>query len=148
MSNARFYTPISRCCNRLKLSPWCYSLPTQHTAAGTKWQTSSDAFFFNEKFRISNKISMQYVPCILLNNMPTLVQIMAWHLTGDKPLFELMSTNIADVTRPQGIISGLLQQLGGQPLPMLIFLKFHTVQHLCITDLGLRRIPHKCLWAN
>ena len=44
--------------------------------------------FLNENIRISNKISLKFVPNGLINNIPALVLIMAWHLPGDKPLSE------------------------------------------------------------
>ena len=36
------------------------------------------------------KISLKFVPKGLINNIPALVQIMAWHRPGDKPLSEPM----------------------------------------------------------
>ena len=60
--------------------------------------------FMNENVRISIKISLKFVPKGLINNIPALVQIMAWRRPGDKPLSELMMvillTHIC-VTRPQ-----------------------------------------------
>ena len=41
---------------------------------------------------ISIKISLQFVPKGPINNIPGLVQIMAWRRTGDKPLSEAMLT--------------------------------------------------------
>ena len=46
--------------------------------------------FLNETVRISIKISLKSVPKGPINNIPTLVQMMAWHRPGDKPLSELM----------------------------------------------------------
>ena len=43
-------------------------------------------FFFNENVWISIGISLKYVPTGQINNIPTLVQIMAWRRPGDKPL--------------------------------------------------------------
>ena len=55
---------------------------------------------------ISLKISMKFVPQGPINNIPSLVQIMAWRRPGDKPLFGPMmvklSTHIC-VTRPQWV---------------------------------------------
>ena len=44
--------------------------------------------FFNENVRISIKISLKIVPKGPINNNPALVQMMAWHRPGDKPLSE------------------------------------------------------------
>ena len=46
--------------------------------------------FFNENVRISTKISLKFVPKGLINNIPALVQIMAWRRPGDEPLSESM----------------------------------------------------------
>ena len=54
---------------------------------------SDDTFkriFLNENVRISIKISLKFVPKGPINNIPALVQIMAWRRSGDKPLFEPM----------------------------------------------------------
>ena len=46
--------------------------------------------FLNENVWILIKISLKFVPKGLINNIPALVQIMAWRLLGDKPLSEAM----------------------------------------------------------
>ena len=46
--------------------------------------------FLNENVIISIKISLKFVPKRSINNIPTLVQIMAWRRSGDKPLSEPM----------------------------------------------------------
>ena len=62
--------------------------------------------FLNENVWISIKISLNCVPRGPINNIPALVQIMAWRRPGDKPLFEPMMvcllTHIC-VTRPQWV---------------------------------------------
>ena len=60
--------------------------------------------FLNENVRISIKISLKFVPKGPINNIPALVQIMAWRRPGDKPLSEPMMVNLLAhicVTRPQ-----------------------------------------------
>ena len=44
--------------------------------------------FLNENVWISIKISLKFVPKGPINNILALVQIMAWHRPGDKPLSE------------------------------------------------------------
>ena len=46
--------------------------------------------FLNENIWILTKISLNYVPYGLIDNMAALVQIMAWRQPGDKLLSELM----------------------------------------------------------
>ena len=48
--------------------------------------------FINEHVRISINISLKFAPKGLINNIPALVQIMAWRRPGDKPLSEPMIT--------------------------------------------------------
>ena len=45
---------------------------------------------FNENDRILIQISLKFVPRGPFDSKPTLVQVMAWRLTGDKPLCEAM----------------------------------------------------------
>ena len=49
----------------------------------------TDAIFkcilLNEIMWILLKISLKFVPKVQIDNIPTLVQIMAWHQSGDKP---------------------------------------------------------------
>ena len=58
----------------------------------------------NENFKISSKISQDFVPKGPINNISVLVQIMAWRRPGDKPLSEPMVVSLLThicVTRPQ-----------------------------------------------
>ena len=67
--------------------------------------------FLNENARISIKISLKFVPKVLIDNNPALVQIMAWRRWGDKPLSEPMTVSLLThicVTLPQWV-QGILQ---------------------------------------
>ena len=63
--------------------------------------------FLNESIWIAIGISLKFVPKGPVNNIPPLVQIMAWRRPGDKPLSEPMLvcflTHIC-VTRPQWVM--------------------------------------------
>ena len=65
--------------------------------------------FLNENASISIKISLKFVPHVPegpINNIPVLVQIMAWSSPGDKPLSEPMLVSLPThicVTRPQWV---------------------------------------------
>ena len=50
--------------------------------------------FWNENVWISLKISLKFVPKVPINNIPALVQIMAWRGSGDKPLSEAMMASL------------------------------------------------------
>ena len=62
--------------------------------------------FLNENAWISLKISLKFDPKVRIDNVPALVQIMAWRRPGDKPLseprMESLLTHIC-VTRPQWV---------------------------------------------
>ena len=62
--------------------------------------------FLNETLRILIKISLNLVPKSPINNIPALVQIMAWRRWGDKPLSGPMMVRLPThicVTRPQWV---------------------------------------------
>ena len=50
--------------------------------------------FLNGNVLISIKISLKFVPMGPINNIPALVQIMAWRRPGDKPLSEPMMVTL------------------------------------------------------
>ena len=67
-------------------------------------------------FRILIKFSLMFVPKGPINNIPALVQIMAWRHPGDKPLSEPVMVSLLThicVTRPQWV---KLQQSCNKPV--------------------------------
>ena len=50
----------------------------------------------NENMWIWIKISLKFVPKGPINNIPALVQIMAWHRPGDEPLSKPMMARLTD----------------------------------------------------
>ena len=85
---------------------WCSSVNSLRPRRNSRHFTD-DTFkhiLLNENVRISIKISLKLVPKGPINNIPALVQIMAWRRPGDKPLSEpMMVSSLTDicVTRPQ-----------------------------------------------
>ena len=68
--------------------------------------------FLNENVWIPIKISLKIVPGGPINNIPALVQIMAWRRPGDKPLSETMMVSLPThicVTRPQWVKTKTLE---------------------------------------
>ena len=62
--------------------------------------------FLNENVKTFIKISLKFVPKGPINNIPALVQIMAWRRPGDKSLSEPMLVSLPThicVTRPQWV---------------------------------------------
>ena len=62
--------------------------------------------FLNENVWILIKFSLKFVPRGPINNIPALVQIMAWRRPGDKPLSGPMMVRLPThicVTRPQWV---------------------------------------------
>ena len=65
-----------------------------------------ECFFLNKDVSIVITISVKFVPKGPIDNIPALVQIMAWHCPGNKPLSELMMVSLPMhicVTRPQQV---------------------------------------------
>ena len=75
-------------------------------------QFSDDIFkfiFLNENMKILIKISVKFVPNDPINNIPALVQVMAWHRPGNKRLSEPMMVSLQMhicITWPQWINKG------------------------------------------
>ena len=73
-----------------------------HPAPGRNGHHFADdifiCIFLDENVRISIKISPNFVPNGSINNIPALVQIMAWRPIGDKPLSEPMLTRFTDAS--------------------------------------------------
>ena len=75
--------------------------------------------FLNENVWISLKIWLKFVPKVWINNIPALIQIMAWRRPGDKPLSGPMMLRLPThicVTRPQWVKWGTLVFLTHWPL--------------------------------
>ena len=53
--------------------------------------------FLNQNDRILIRISLKFVPRSPADNIPLLVQIMAWCQSGDKPVSEPMLTHFTDI---------------------------------------------------
>ena len=75
-----------------------------------------------ENVCISIKISLKFVPNVPINNIPALVQIMAWRRPGDKPLSELMMDSLPMhicVTQPQWVKEPEARLLSYKNPPMI-----------------------------
>ena len=62
--------------------------------------------FLNENVRISTRISLKFAPKGPINHIPSLIQIIAWRRSGEKPLSETMAARLPThicVTRPQSV---------------------------------------------
>ena len=92
----------------------CCCLPPgeiyQHIEAEAKWLPVTDdtfkCIFLNENVILSIQSSLKFVPKGPNNDIPALVQIMAWRRPGDKPLSEPMMVRLLThicVTRPQWV---------------------------------------------
>ena len=69
----------------------------------------------NENGWIQNNISLKFVPNGPINNIPALVQVMAWRRPGDKPLSEPVMVRLPThicVTRPQWVKIQFRMSLG------------------------------------
>ena len=89
MNNTGLLAPI-----QVKYQPITF-LPLDKTAAILA-ADNIKCIFLNENDRTPIVISLKYVPMCPIDIKSALVQVMAWHLTGDKPLPELMLTQFTD----------------------------------------------------
>ena len=111
-----FRSRFSQCVNYMRFIVhcsssviWCNSLVSLNTLRPRQngRHFADDTFnriFVNENVRISIKFSLKFVPKGPINNIPALVQIMAWRRPGDKPLSEPLMVSLLTyicVTRPQ-----------------------------------------------
>ena len=106
--NELLYSPSSGCKHSIV---GCTSATHKDTWAREKMAAISQissfkCIFLNANVTISIKISLKFVHKDPINNIPALVQIMAWRRPGDKPLSEPIMvgslTHIC-VTRPQWV---------------------------------------------
>ena len=70
--------------------------------------------FSNENVWISLKIALKFVSTVRINNIAALVEIMAWRLPGDKPLYQPMMVSLLThicFTRPQSVNKGVHNKL-------------------------------------
>ena len=77
--------------------------------------THSNEFSLMKMYEV--KISLKFVPNGPINNIPALVQMMAWHRLGDKPLSESMMVNLLThicIIRSQWVKKSLAGQFKGK----------------------------------
>ena len=98
--------------------------------------------FLKENVRISIKVSLQFDPKVPMNNIPALVQIMAWCHPGNKPLSEAMMVNLPThicVSRTQWFNS-LYEE------PMLLTLNNKLIRNIAIINVFIPRQYSICIW--
>ena len=97
---------------KITISPWGQWVNTLRPRENGR-QFTDDIFkciFLYENVWIPIWISLKFVPKGPINNIPALVQIMAWGRPGDKPLSEPMMVRLPThicVTRPQWVNNGI-----------------------------------------
>ena len=82
--------------------------------------------FLNENVWILIKISLKFVPKCPVNNIPALVQIVAWRRPGDKPLSEPLKVSLLMhiwVTQPQWVDIYIKDSQIHKQLLFIIFLQ-------------------------
>ena len=130
--------------------------------------------FVNENVRISIKFSLKFVPKDPINNIPTLVQVMACRRPGDKPLSEPMMVRLLThicVIRPRSVKCGFMKSVAFQQtdlclerppnyipgyvkpkkkkLPLSVHNFEWKISSKCIKSyswMNVEKMPNKCLW--
>ena len=96
--------------------------------------------FLNENPYISIRISLKFVPKGPINNIPSLVQIMAWRRPGDKPISWPMCVNLLThicVTRPQWV-----------KLSKFVFGAVFDIKNLKMIETNPKEEHIQSLWVN
>ena len=110
--------------------------------------------FLNANVWIPTKILLKFVPKGPINNIPAVVQIMAWRRPGDRPLSELMMVSLLThicVTRPQWVNSAVIENTHTCSLrgmrSKIILLKSHLTPGQFVIEvwLGFQQHPGKLL---
>ena len=112
-----------------KWQPFCSSLHMLTHWGLDKMTTTlaNDVFkciYLNENAWILIEISLKFVPKGVFNNIPALVQIMAWRRPGDKPLSEPMMLRLPThicITQPQWVNQCLEARTHKSDLNVLCF---------------------------
>ena len=105
-------------------------------------------FFLNENVSIAIKISLKFVPKGPINNIPALVQIMAWRRPGDKPLSAPMMVSLLMhicVTRPQWV-----NMIKNKHCHLKILCEINineTCHYFFISMLVSIMLPYTCHWS-
>ena len=105
-----------------QVTHWCSSGPGHHYFNTLRPRQDVHHFpvdifkciFLNENAWILIKILLKFVPKGAINNIPAVVQIMAWHQQGAKPLSEPMMVRLPMhicITQPQWFIQSLVFHL-------------------------------------
>ena len=98
----------------------------------------------NENVWISLKISLRFVPKVPVNDIPSLIQIMAWHRPSDKPLFEPMMVSLLTQISSPG-----LNELKSKLVQVLLYnsssritITFHPHSISDRNDILIEYLPH------
>ena len=97
------HSPQQQCCHR----PWTSFNTLGPRQNGRHFPDDIlKCIFRNDDVWISLNFSLKFVPKVSIDNIPALVQIMAWRRTGDKPLSEPMMISLLThicVAQPQWV---------------------------------------------
>ena len=120
----------------------CVNSSTLDKMAAISQMIFSDAFSVNENFCISIKISLKFVSKGPIDNNPALVEILAWHRIGDKPLSESMLTLFTNTyIGHYGLMSYSIAEQGPSAIRKSIKNSLRLRQNgWCFTDYIFRRI--------
>ena len=107
--------------------------------------------FLNENIWILINISLKFVPKDSINNIPALVQIMAWRRPGDKPLSEPMMVSLLThicVTGPQWVNERLTGYAPRHPLSPCVAqgLGLLLLKWLTLIPAWISNYKHNKLW--
>ena len=79
---------------QVNITGWPYAVEINPLRPRQNGRHFAEDTFLNENVGISIKISLKFAPKGPINNIPALVQTMAWHRPGDQQLSEPMVVSI------------------------------------------------------
>ena len=135
---------------------FCFGLLHWHSTILTHWTLRQNGchfpddtlkcFFLNQNVSILIKISLRIVPKGSINNIPALVQIMAWRQLGDKPLSEPMMISLLThtcVTRPQWVNCPSADEVTLKDMGKIHCYQNTKMYKLCIKFWGILKETHR-----
>ena len=105
------WTVLLRCRLYVLLTYWFNTLRPKQNGRHFAYDISK-CIFLNENEWILIRISLKFVPKGLIDNIPALVQLMAWRRPGAKPLSEATMVNLPThicVSRPRWVNTSRLR---------------------------------------
>ena len=154
-NNKRWLVPLRGWCTEIQFRDISssFKMSLKHWGQEKMTDDTFKCIFDNQNLEISSKTSLKFVPMDLINNISSLVQIMAWHRPGTKQLCKTMVSRLPMyiwVTRPQmkdlkwNIVLCFCKNVFYVRFILCIELLFYVILHLYINIINITL--NRCLY--